>query len=400
MIDAQVPHSLRIQNKSLVLNIIRVKKEISRAQLAKETGLTRATVSQIVNDLLKDNLIRETGTDSNAMGRKGIHLSFNDAYGYVVGIDLGGTKICLSASDFNGTILHKHTVRTFESPDKQSFLASFTTAIKHFIHESGLEIGQMKGIGVASPGIIDYKNGIIVEGSPNIPDWEETELALILTETFDVVAVVENDVRSGLLGEMTRGKARGVQNAVLISIGTGIGSSIMVDGKIVRGMGNAAGEIGYYLFTPEQLQKKWTQLGCMESIVSGTGLIAYYQSLTDDQKSPAFKTTADLFKAAKNGEARAMEMMDIFTDHLAIAILNLMNTVNPEKIILTGGVSRSAEQFLPRLQEWIDTHSFKRTQVEIEVSQLFEDGALYGISLLAIQAALPEFQMIQQTAMK
>ncbi|MFD1637032.1 ROK family transcriptional regulator [Evansella tamaricis] len=406
-----VPHKLRVMNKSLVLNIVREHGRISRAQIASKTNLTRASVSQIVNDLLEDNVIYEAGTENSALGRKGIGLEFNRSYGYTLGVDLGGTKISLGLFDFNGDIMEKETFPTYEVDNSNEFIHLLGNSLLKFMRKHKVADEKLLAIGIASPGIIDYKNGIVVEGSPNLPEWDSLNLSKEIEKIFDVPTFVENDVRSALIGEFWKGKCQGVKSAVLLSLGTGVGSALLIDGHIIRGAGNGAGEVGYFLFNREQLNQDWGKEGCLESLISGSGLPKQYDkrrqmeqsksntSPSDGNKDPKSNheqvTAKQIFQMAKEGEPIAEELVDEFIDYLCLTILNLIVTVNPEKIVLTGGLSRSADVFLEKVKEKVNRHTFTQHAVDLEVSNLFDDAALSGIAILSLNSLLPDINFMQ-----
>ena len=243
-----VPSTLRIMNKSLVLNVIREWGPISRAQISKKTNITRATVSEIAHDLLEERVVFESGPDNAPIGRKGILLNYNSNLGYGLSVDLGGTKISFALFNLNAELLTRKKIATYRLKTNDEFISSLTDSIREFINEHKSDLGKLQVIGIATPGIVDNKNGIVVEGSPNLPGWENLNLSERIAEAFGVPVVLENDVRAALIGEVWKGKCQQVQSAILVALGTGIGSALLMDGNIIRGAGNAAGEIGYMMF--------------------------------------------------------------------------------------------------------------------------------------------------------
>jgi len=394
-LKSSVPSTLRVMNKSLVLNVIRQHGPLSRAQIAKRTEMTRATISEIVNELLQEDAVRETGSDNSPIGRKGILVSYNADLGYGVGIDLGGTKIALSLFDVNAEILVQETVPTYRVDTSGAFIALLAESIRELIRKHGYRPEGLMVVGMATPGIVDYKNGIVVEGSPNLPDWENLNLSRELEQALGVPVVIENDVRAALIGEIWKGRCQQTNSAAMISIGTGIGSALLIDGKVVRGAGNAAGEIGYMLFTQEHLSRNWSNKGCLESVCSGSGLMLSVQEQYADRASaPTWSSAAEVFADAKAGNAEAAKLIDEMVGYLAIAILNIIAVINPETIVLGGGVSRSADYFLERLRREVGKHTFSRTEVQIVVSELKEAAALSGIAILALSIVRPTVRFL------
>lgn len=380
------PRVLRDINKSLVVNVLREQGPLSRAQVAKVTKLTRATVSEVATDLLDEGIIIEGGPASTPVGRKGTLLQYHASHKYGISIDLGGTTISIGIFDMNGKLLNSETVETFKTDDREYFLEQLIKYINDFMTNNKIDDSNLLGIGVASPGIVDYENGIVVEGSPNLPDWEQLHVSDILYAAFKVPIIVENDVRAALVGEISMGKCADVKSAVLLSLGTGLGSAILLDGHIVRGAGDAAGEIGYMLFNRDHLAADWGNKGCFESIASGSGIEA---------KVKPNKTAEDIFMDAKDGEELAIDMVDEVIDYLSIGMLNLITVVNPEKIVLTGGVSRALTAHMDTLNENIKQHTFTRNRPKLVVSDLFEKAPLYGISILTLSTIRPDIEFLK-----
>jgi len=389
------PSTIRAMNKSLVLNVVRQEGPISRANIAKKTNITRATVSDIVNDLLREQAIFEEGEDNPSVGRKGIMLKYNASLGFGVGVDLGGTKIALALFDVNAELLTRKKISTFKVGTNEEFIRELVDAIMLFVSESGRDPSSLQVVGIATPGIVDYKAGIVVEGSPNLPGWENLDLCARITELIGVPAVIENDVRAALIGEAWKGQCRDVQSAILLAIGTGIGSALLMDGTVIRGFGNAAGEIGYMMFERSHLERNWNNKGCFETLASGSGLGA---RLSEADAATGFRTGAtavELFEAARNGDPAAAGLVDEFVDYVSISVLNMIAVVNPEKVLLMGGVSNAADVFLERVNENIARHTFSRTNVKVAVSEMKDLAPLYGISILALRKVQPTVEFLK-----
>ncbi|WP_249226266.1 ROK family transcriptional regulator [Entomohabitans teleogrylli] len=391
-----VPNTLRQMNATLVLNIIRQHGALSRAQISRISGITKATVSEIINDLLAEKIIYESGVSPQAgQGRKGILINFDPNFRLGIGIDLGGTKIAWSLFNLDADILFEHREATFQTTDRNVFLDRLADSIASFIENSGADRSKIMVIGVATPGIIDIHNGIVLEGSPNLPGWEDLPLAEELTRRTGLPVVLENDIRAALVGEMWCGKCRHAQSAALIGIGTGLGSALLMDGKIIRGANNAAGEIGYMLFNREHLYQNWRNKGCFESYCSGSGLSERMMALTQRQMS-----AEAIFTAAANHDSLAMSLIEEMADYLTIGIINLVAVANLQKVVLTGGITHAASTFLPRVQANLDRQLFTNTRVTVELSTLREKGSLYGIALLALTTMYPSIQFMSDIQIK
>ena len=182
-------------NASVVLNVIRENSPLSRAQIAKVTGITKATISEIVSDLLEEKIIYESGVSEDAgLGRKGILVNFDPNHGLGIGIDLGGTKITFSLFNLNAELLAQHQESTYDVTTRREFLDLFSASIESFIEQNHIPRDKLKVIGIATPGIVDYRSGTVLEGSPNLPEWDNIPLADELNARLNIRVVLENDM--------------------------------------------------------------------------------------------------------------------------------------------------------------------------------------------------------------
>jgi predicted NBD/HSP70 family sugar kinase len=392
---SNIPSSLRTMNKSLVLNVIRQHGPLSRAQVSQKTNITRATVSDIVSDLLEDDTIYEGDVERSSMGRKGILLHYNADLGYGIAVDLGGSKISFALFNVNAELIERKVIPAYKVTTSDEFITLLMESIREFILESNRNLSSLQVIGVGTPGIVDNKSGIVREGSPNLPQWENLNLSDRIQQAFGVPVVLENDVRAALIGEIWKGKCQNLKNAVLITLSTGIGSALLMDGNIIRGANNAAGEIGYMLFERGHLRQDWSNKGCFEMLCSGSGLMERFRSAPDDNKEAAkWTSAADIFQGASSGDKEALQIVDEFIDYLSIVVLNLIFTANPERIVLMGGLTNSAELFLDRLIKNVRSHTLSHTPVEIVVTELKQLAPLYGISLVALNSIQPSLTFL------
>lgn len=391
--NLNVPNTLRQMNASVVLNVIRENSPLSRAQIAKTTGITKATISEIVSDLLEEKIIYESGvSEGNGLGRKGILVNFEPNHGLGISIDLGGTKISFSLFNLNAELLAQHQEPTYDVATRREFLDLFSNSIQVFIEQHHVPREKLKVIGVATPGIVNYRSGTVLEGSPNLPEWDNIPLAEELGARLNVRVVLENDIRAALIGEMWRGKCQHVHSAALIGIGTGLGSALLMDGKIIRGVNNAAGEIGYMLFERSHLNQNWNNKGCFENYCSGSGLKERMTAISGNTLN-----AKEILSAAAAGETLPTMLLEELADYLTIGILSMVTIANLEKVILTGGVAQSAPLFLPRVQDNLDRHLFANTRVSVELSELKEKAPLYGMAMLALHAVYPSIQFMPDT---
>lgn len=336
-----IPELLKEMNKKTILSLIAKQKVISRAEISNITRVSKATVSSIVEELLKENIILEQGEGLSTKqgGRKPINLAFNPTAGYIVSVDIGAYKCLMAICDLCGNILYKNLIIVKQSTQT---LDKIITSLKELIEKSGLK-EKILGIGIGIPGITDIKNGIAI----SVPEltWNEIPIRDIFEKEFGVNVFLDNNVNMALLGEKWLGNGKEYRNFVFISIGHGIGGGIMINNKIYRGNNYTAGEFGYLVLSKEALNmKKFTldQYGYFESVASGSAIEKRVQI-----------TAKEVFENASNGDIAAEELLNEMIDYLSMGISNIISVLSPEGVIIGGGVSKAGEQLLRPLKERI-----------------------------------------------
>jgi glucokinase len=339
------------------------------------------TAMRIVDELIKDDLVRPTGEMAGATGRPRELLEYNKNGGAVIGIDLGGTKLYGALATIGGEILGDVIKNQHDTSGDKSFelVAEMIFSLINLAKEKNV---KLLGIAVGAPGITHVEQGI-VEWAPSL-NWRNFPLKNRLVELFQLPVAVDNDVNLAVLGEQWFGAGRGVSNLVLLAIGTGMGAGLVVDGIIYRGHNESAGEVGYLIPEPKALGRKYNQFGAMESLISGLGIADRAKKILIKTESQEFVNTIDaseVFKAAKNGKDWAVTVVDETVDLLCLTLANISTVLDPELIILSGGVSNSYDLLIPPIlkkMEGVIQHIPR-----IEVSQLGSKATAMGaISLI------------------
>lgn len=313
----------------------------------------------------------------------------------VIGLDLGGTKIAAALFPARGEPTHRESValegRT--GADVGALLVERVHALLEAIERDG-ELAE--GVGIAVPGI--YRAASETVWAPNISGWDDYPLvAEICAAVPDGVTVrVDSDRACAILGETWRGGAAGARNAIFLVVGTGIGAGILVDGRIVRGVGDAAGAIGW-LALDRPYREGYEAVGCFESHASGPGIAAKARRLIEEDDSYdgelrcgdlATLTAQEVFAAFDDWDPIAVRVLDEAVLYWGMAVANLVSLFNPETIIFGGGVFGPAVQFLEQIREealrWAQPIAIH--QVELRASQLGDDAVLYGAGRLAMMS--------------
>lgn len=306
----------------------------------------------------------------------------------VLGIDLGGTKLSVGLFSEKGQLLQKQHSLLDNRAGKE--VGEFIISCAKQIHSKEKQ-QTIKAIGVSVPGISRIRSGTV--WAPNIPGWEDYPLLSELRLAFpSTPVIIESDRGCSILGERWKGNACGCRDVIFLSVGTGIGAGILVDGDILHGAHDIGGAIGWMaLRTP--FDKKYLQCGCFEFYASGNGMSRVASELANSRESYNGKLKSgsikaeDLFSAYDEGDEIAVEVIRDCIQYWGMAVANLVSMFNPEKIILGGGVFGPAVQFISSIHEealkWAQPISIRR--VEIEPSALKEDSALYGAGYLGLQ---------------
>ena len=309
-----------------------------------------------------------------------------------IGIDVGGTNVKIALVNDEGKILYSNSVPTRAEMGYEYTVNNIKQAIYDLLKETKLEPKDIQGIGFGFPGQVDYKAGI-VRNAPNIPGWVEIPIAKIFEDEFHIPTRVDNDVRCAALGELNYGAGKGCENLICITVGTGIGSGLVVNGRLVRGASNAAGEIGHI-----KLQMNGGPIcgcgdtGCLEAFASGPAIVALAEDYIRGGKSTKFRELANgapitpyiVCEATKAGDPVAQRIFTIVGEYIGIGLASVVNLLNPEKIIIGGGVADAGEYLFNPLTETLKKRAMKIAGETVKVvhAQLGNTAGVIGASLL------------------
>jgi len=273
-------------------------------------------------------------------------LEFNGDGHVVIGVDLGGTNLYAALATISGEILVEADRAQHKSSGEKCFKL-VEQLIKGLVDSPKRGGRHLLGIAVGAPGVTHTSQGV-VEWAPSL-DWRDFPLKSRLEKIFPLPVAIENDVNLAVLGEQWFGKGKGVNNMVLIAIGTGVGAGLILDGAIYRGHHESAGEVGYLLPGSSALGKSYDQFGALESIISGTGVAERARKMTGNAYS-----SIEVFDSAREGKDWARKIVDEMVDQLTVAIANIATLLDPELIVLGGGVSNSADMLIPGILKRIE----------------------------------------------
>ena len=398
---------IRRRNRSSLLTTLFRDGPLSRLELSQLTGLSTATVSTVTADLLTDGIIAEAGQVESAGGRPRVLLRLNPGYGYLIGVDVGETGVTVELFDAALTRL-RAIIRPLDSirPEPKAVVAEVASAIADILagppsdepaaadghpEELGaVDAAQVIGIGIGVPGVVEGAGRILVH-APTI-GWHSVALADLLRDAGVTPPVLlGNGARTLAQAEMWFGAAKGVRHAVVTLVGSGVGASVITDGSPYPGVSGSAGEWGHTTLVYGGRACRCGARGCVEAYVGAESVLARYAETTgapvDDDEVAGLATLID---AAARDEAAAA-LLDQVADELGAAIGNLINVLNPERVVLGGwaGLALGAAR-LPRIVASARGQALDRPyqQASVELSHLGPDAVALGAATLPLAALL------------
>ncbi|WP_297713405.1 ROK family protein [Clostridium sp.] len=306
---------------------------------------------------------------------------------YVVGVDLGGTKIYTALVDLEGNIIKEKTVETLAHEGEQAVMGRIVDTINYVI--DGTDKNLIKSIGIGSPGPLDVKNGIIIENS-NLP-FKNFAIVKTIKETYDLPTYLDNDANVATLGEFMFGAGKGTENMVFITASTGIGGGAVLNGKLFRGSTGNALEVGHTTVATEGPRCGCGNLGCAEALGSGTAIgkrakEAVLSNVVTSLKNYENVTAKEVFKEAANGDRVAKNILNTSLTYLGIAVANTITNFDPEKVVVGGGVVNGGDIVLETIRNVVEERCMAAfvENCTIEKAVLGGKAGVLGAAALAI----------------
>jgi glucokinase len=293
-----------------------------------------------------------------------------------LGIDIGGTNIKIAAVAEDGTVVRRGLIETLAG---QGPSRAFTR-----VHSAAQSLAPdgVNGVGIGCAGLVDEGRGTLT-ASPNLKKWERAPLARLASSHFSVPVLIQNDATCAAYGESIVRGARG-RDLVLITLGTGVGGGIVMNGHIVRGVSGFGGEIGHMTVDPDGPLCHCGSHGCLEAFAGSYAIVRAARERLRGRRRPETLTSFAVFKAAGDGEPWARETIRVAGERLGIAIAILLNTLNPATIVIGGGVSAGFRLLEPHVKRMVKRHAFKETirAARIERARLGNDAGVVGAAML------------------
>jgi predicted NBD/HSP70 family sugar kinase len=379
------PRLLRAINERALLEQLRHGGPKSRAQLARDTGLSKPTVSNALANLERAGLVRAVGRATPARGRSALLYEPDPTAAYVVGVDIGRDWIRVAAADLAGVVVGRGEVRN-RARSAPAVVRSVGALAHDVVGEAGVDWADVTHNVVGSPGVFDPRSGRM-RHAPNLPGWGRPGLVDALREVLPPRVTLENDANLAALGEGAYGRGRGVDHFVYVSVGTGVGMGVVIGGALYRGFGGAAGEVAYAPFPSDgtaaapQGGEQARSRGILEQATSADAIVRTARALGMAGPVDAKR----VFACARAGDPVALATVDAEAERLALVVGTVAAILDPQLIVLGGGVGGNVDLLRPRLEQRLQ----QLTPLEARVAdgQLGHDAIVLGALATALHTA-------------
>ena len=352
--------------------------KVSLKRLARTVDLKPLSLRGTIRQLLRQSLVSYS-SDHKSIG-------VNRHFGHVVGIDVGASHLHFALADFSGEILEDTTAKIRPEDGPRKMIDQIKEAVRSLAREAGR--GRLRAIAVGVPSPVDAEQGIVTFAN-NLPGWKDIHLGHELQRDFHVPVFMENDANMAAIGEHWRGVARGLDNFVFVALGTGVGSGLFIDGHLYRGWNGAAGEMYKMNIDWQTWDEDFPDTGQFENFVSGMGIAA------EGRKALAIPSKAEtaglaqerdayfVFESFRQGSAEARTVLEKVFTMLGVGIANVVGILDPDLIVLGGGIAKGAPEFMLSTVEKV-VHRIQPSPPPIKLSSLEDKAQTCG----AIRSAL------------
>ena len=384
---------LRERNRQRVIEALREQGHTSQADIARTTGLSRTTVSNLVAELKDSGLIGEfeaaAGPEVRGVhgGCPSVQLALRASSKAVVGIDFGHSHVQVAVADIAHNLLAERVCDLDVNHRAIEALDTSARMVEEVLLEAEVPLANVVGIGIGIPGPVDRARGTV--GSATIlPGWRELRIAAEMEHRIGLPVEIENDANLGALAELTWGAGRDCLNFAYIKAATGIGAGIVVDGKLLRGASGTAGEIGHTTLDEGGALCYCGNRGCLETVASGPAILRLVGHSPDENLN-----LSDVITLAGRGDVRCRRAISDAGREIGVAIAGLCNLINPERVIVGGLLSGAGDLLLVPIRESIRRYAVQSAAERVEVlpAVFVERAELLGSLALALRTSSPTF---------
>ncbi len=320
--------------------------------------------------------------------------------GYSVGIDVGATSIKMALFDSDLQLVSRNDENIFSDKYQlpEGFVSVVGDAVVNMLDKKGLPLVDLSGIGIGLPGCVDSINGTVRDLS-NLPDWPETNIKEQMENRLDVPTFIDNDVNIMTIGELVHGAGKGCVNAVCCTLGTGVGGGLVIGGKLYRGTNLCAGEIGHISLFPEDEGCNCGNKGCLENYVGNSAIVERTKKMLKEnnldsailseliQNDTGLLTPKIIYEAAVRGDELSSFIWKQTGYYIGMAFANIVNILNPEKIIIGGGVAQAGKILFDSIIETVNSRAIPIATRDLQIvpAQLGEDAGVYGAATYSVR---------------
>jgi predicted NBD/HSP70 family sugar kinase len=374
--------SLRELNQLRVVDELRRNGRLSRAEIARRTGLSRTTISTLVAELVERGFVIEQpdADASSTRGRPGILLSLDTSAGAVVGVDFDHDSVRVAVSELSREVLAEAVRKIDVDHDALGPLDVAAELVDAVLEEAGVARSRVIGVGMAVPGPVDPASGSAY-ASAILPGWSGVDAAAELTARLQLAVHLDNDANLGALAEVTLGAGRNAQHAVYVQVSSGIGAGLIIDGRPYRGAAGVAGEIGHITMDESGPLCRCGNRGCLETFASGPALVRLLASTLGDEL-----TVPEMIELAKQGDRGSRRVIADGGRAVGRVLAAVCNLVNPEMVVVGGDLSAAGELLLAPLRDTLQRTALPMTTRDLTVvaGELGERASVLGALALAI----------------
>ncbi len=376
--------SLREENTSVILRVLRSQPGLCRADIARICGLTPPTVSRLIGFMIDRGLIKEKKHKTDRIGRRPIGLYFNGGGYYIVGLSLTQNEVKGILTDLNGKIVKEDKISINGKTFGKNDLSKVVKLVKSLIKRRGKR--NIIGVGFASPGIVSTDDGTVVN-VPHFPKFKNVPVKSVFEKELLLRTVVANDASAEAVAEQYFGKGEGVSDFVLLHAGDGIGMGIVLNGELYSGNFGVSGEVGHISIDIKNGKKcECGNRGCVE-LYSGLDALLNDASALLKKK---VQSIDDLTKLAGKKNKKLLSLLKERGELLGYAMVNVVNLLAPQKIIVTGELSALYEEFVKPMKEVVDKYSFYGVgkEISLELSEIKENSVPFAAAAMVLREFL------------
>lgn len=384
---------LKKYNQTGILDLIRVHKAVSRAELSQLTGLSPTATGAIVSSLLEKDYIHETGTGQSKGGRRPVLLELKPGSYCSVGIDLDVNYINVMLIDITGRVIYENSTEMDSTASFENTVTRMERLVKEVVDKYSIDFRKLLGIGISVPGMIDSETHKVVF-APNL-GWEDVDIRSHLAGTFNVPVYVENEAMASAICENWVGSCQGINNFVCINIRSGIGAGIFAGGQLYRGAGGSAGEVGHIVVDENGPRCGCGNYGCLETMASTRRIVENAKKLVRQGIASKLNEVEDvdeitinsIIEAARAGDEASRNVLLESARYLGIAISNIVNTLNPSKIVIGKEFVRYADLVMDQIKSVVSCKALKSpaSKVEIIESEIGEKASTLGAAIIPLK---------------